>query len=573
MRRFIFPFLIVVLIFVLLFVSLPAVSFADLATLYWQSTSEESYGLDLRSSDFNGVVYTPDVPTGANMFPWPSRYYPGTSRTDINVEIGKIGWYEMRGTASTGISFRFLKNDSEGGGAITYEDFNKAVFVVYLGKFDVSDLSGIRLQLRYTMNVDGVQKTATVTRTGAQLQYAFEHGGYLPVSVSPSVELGGDNATVSGEVVFENVWIQVDAGVTVDADFAFALYNNLGILDNIPQVYRSFYAIRSDHKTLPFDQWQTFFAGDEGVQYVQSTFEIAVTVPVYSNYDYILDFNFGFVFAPWSASGDGGVKFLDVYSSTQRVQLKETRITYDEANLQEMPYPGPLTGVVPKWCKVEAAFVPDQDLYLPEYVTFYFVFALDSQNSGTAFCSYNNKVSYTDYRDHMWGYEDNVIKDPDSVLGDMSDKNDLLQDLINNQKDHFLNQEQTENGLRENLTNYVTLDSITTFKSEVHSIIDSYAGGFMFWAEAMDMIFLFDPARDLVVASVFMVGFFMILRLSSSVATVGVHDVRRRNAERRADARAVQRQQKAVKAREVRANNAAARSNAAARDRHYFGNR
>lgn len=508
--------------------------------LYWSSSESESYNLDLTVSNFEPKIYAPGVPVGANMYPWPASdsKYPNWEFEDLQLEVDTLGWYELSGTTSRTVSSSFNYEP------ILYEDFEKAVFVIYLDRFEVDPLADFYFTIEYNLAGEDIREV----RRGAELIDQMQKYGYCPIMLKEYPH--------QGSLSFTKVSMSFAAGVEIDARFAFALYNGLGVLDQdkIPGYCKPFYQLRTERYTTNFDQWNTVFASADTDRYVQGIFEVSVTVPVYSYHDYLIDFDFGFVFGEYNPENDGWLKLVNLYTYPQNdIVLAEQKITFDRGDRSDVPYPSNgFSDAVPHWANVQAAFQTKNTSLIPDYVTFYFVFALDPIASGLSYCSTDNRVYFVDNYQGYW--EDLVGPDwnpgAGDIIDDALDQKDQLDDFLNDQKDYFENQIQNDKDVVDTYLDFLDPDRFVWQRDQVFQALQNYYAAFYFWGGALDFLSGVAPFRDLLYASVFMTVVFMIFRIvsvggsgfSSIVRRNGVEKRREAAADRRESVRATRRE-------------------------------
>lgn len=491
--------------------------------LYWTSSESESYNLDLTVSNFEPKIYAPGVPVGANMYPWPASdsKYPSWEFEDLRLEVDTIGWYELSGTTSRTVSSAFNYEP------IVYEDFEKAVFVIYLDYFEVDPLADFYFLIEY--NLAG--EVITEIRRGAELIDMMQRYGFCPITLKEYANMG--------ELTFTKVSMNFSAGVEVNARFAFALYNGLGVLDfdEIPKYCKPFYQLRSERYTINYDRWRTLFAADTD-RYVQSIFEISVTVPVYSYHDYLVDFDFGFAFAPYDPAGDGWLKLVDVYTYPQNdISLKEQKVTLDRGDRPDVPYPSDgISGVVPHWANVKAAFQTSNTSLIPDYVTFYFVFALDPVSSAVSFCSTDNRVYFVDnseaYWDELFGSDWNP--NAGNEFNDAVDKGNQFDDFLKDQEDYFENAKLEDEQVVNDYVDFLDLNKFAAFERDWFiPVLSDHFNALYFWGAALENLTQLSVFKDLFIATVFVSILFMILRLIRSGGSGFASIARRAGTEKR----------------------------------------
>lgn len=523
-------FLIIIATLVI-FLPLPSLA-APGYELYWSSSESESYNLDLTVSNFEPKIYAPGVPVGANMYPWPASdsKYPSWEFEDLQLEVDTLGWYELSGTTSRTVSSAFNYEP------IVYECFEKAVFVIYLDYFEVDPLADFYFKIEYNLAGDVI----TETRRGAELIDQMQRYGFCPIIVKEYPH--------QGSLTFTKVSMNFAAGVEVNARFAFALYNGLGLLDfdKIPTYCKPFYQLRTERYTTNFDQWNTVFASADTDRYVQGLFEVSVTVPIYSYHDYLIDFNFGFAFSEYNPEYDGWLKLVNLYTyPSQDITLAEQKITYDRGDRPDVPYPSSgFPGAVPHWANVQAAFQTKNTSLIPDYVTFYFVFALDPIASGLSYCSTDNRVYFVDNYQGYW--EDLVGPDwnpgAGDIIDDALDQKDQLDDFLNDQKDYFENQIQNDKDVVDTYLDFLDLDRFLGQRDLLFLSLQKYYAAFYFWGSALGWLSDLEPFQHLLYASVFITVVFMIFRIVSVGGSGFSSIVRRNRAEKRRESAADRRE-------------------------------
>lgn len=521
----------IIIVLLVIFLPLPSMAAPDYE-LYWSSSESESYNLNLTVSNFEPKIYAPGVPVGENMYPWPASdsKYPSWDFDDLQLEVDTLGWYELSGTTSRSVVTAFNYEP------ILYEGFEKAVFVIYLDYVEVDPLADFYFSIEY--NLAG--EVITEVRRGADLVYYMQRYGFCPIMLK--------EYPYQGSLSFTKVSMHFVSGVEVNARFAFALYNGLGVLDSdkIPTYYKPFYQLMTERYTTNFDQWNTVFATAETDRYVQGLYEISVTVPIYSYHDYLIDFNFGFAFSEYDPDGDGWLKLVDLYTyPSQDITLAEQKITYDRGNLPDVPYPNNgIPGALPHWANVRAAFQTKNTSLIPDYVTFYFVFALDPIASGMSYCSTDNRVYFVDNYQGYW--EDLVGPDWNPGAGDIIDdalnQKDQLDDFLNDQKDYFENLIQTDKDVVDTYLDFLDIDRFVAQRDLVLQSLVNYSDALAFWGIALKDLADLPPFRDLLYASVFITVVFMVFRIVSVGGSGFSSIVRRDRVEKRREAAADRRE-------------------------------